>query len=83
VESPYWQVCTGETCLQSELPIDPSSLSRWRKRMDETGVEELSAQSIEAAKRASVIAPAGIKRIIADTTILAKAIAPPTDSALL
>jgi IS5 family transposase len=83
VENPYWQVFMGETHLQTEPPIDPSSLSRWRKRMGEAGVEELLAQSIEAAKRASVIKPASIKRVIADTTVMAKAIAHPTDSALL
>jgi hypothetical protein len=32
VENPYWQVFTGETYLQTEPPIDPSSLTRWRKR---------------------------------------------------
>jgi transposase, IS5 family len=32
VENPYWQVFTGETCLQTEPPIDPSSLTRWCKR---------------------------------------------------
>lgn len=83
VENPYWQVFTGEIYLQTEPPIDPSSLSRWRKRMGEVGVEELLAQSIEAAKRASVIKPANIKRVIVDTTVMAKAIAPPTDSVLL
>jgi IS5 family transposase len=40
VENPYWQVFTGETYLQTEPPIDPSSLSRWRKRLGEAGVEE-------------------------------------------
>ena len=32
VENPYWQFFTGETYLQIESPIDPSSLTRWRKR---------------------------------------------------
>ena len=65
------QVFTGETYLQTEPPINPSSLSRWRKRLGEAGVEELLAQSIEAAKRASVIKPASIKRVIVDTTVMA------------
>lgn len=30
VENPYWQVFTGETYLQIEPPIDPSSLTHWR-----------------------------------------------------
>src|SRR3954453_22065813 len=49
------QVFTGETHLQTEPPIDPSSLSRWRTRLGEVGMEELLAQSIEAARRAKVI----------------------------
>ena len=83
VENPYWQVFTGETYLQTEPPIDPSSLTRWRKRLGEAGVEELLAQTIEAAKRASVIKASSVKRVIVDTTVMEKAIAYPTDSRLL
>jgi hypothetical protein len=36
VENPYWQVFTGETYLQTEPPVDPSSLhageSAWAKQ---------------------------------------------------
>lgn len=45
-------------------------------------MEELLAQSIEAAWCASVSKPASIKRVIVDMTVMAKAIAPPTGSAL-
>ncbi|TDF97006.1 IS5 family transposase [Paraburkholderia guartelaensis] len=83
VENPYWQVFTGETYLQTEPPIDPSSLTRWRKRLGEAGVEELLAETIEAAKRAGVIKAASVKRVIVDTTVMQKAIAHPTDSRLL
>ena len=83
VENCYWQVFTGETYLQKEPPIDPSSLTRWRQRLGEAGMEELLAQTIEAAKRAAVIKPASIERVIVDTTVMEKAIAPPTDSRLL
>ena len=38
LENPYWQFFTGEEYLQTELPIDPSSLTRWRKRIGEEGV---------------------------------------------
>ena len=30
VENPYWQVFTGEAYFQTQPPIDPSSLTRWR-----------------------------------------------------
>ena len=74
---------TGETYLQKEPLIDPSSLTRWRQRLGEAWMEELLAQTIEAAKRAAVIKPANIERVIVATTVMEKAIAPPTDSRLL
>ena len=40
LENPYWQVFTGEAHLQTEPPIDPSSLSRWRNRLGEVGMED-------------------------------------------
>ncbi|RKT98749.1 IS5/IS1182 family transposase [Burkholderia sp. Nafp2/4-1b] len=83
LENPYWQVFTGETYLQTKPPIDPSSLTRWRKRLGEAGVEELLAETIEAAKRAKVIKTSSLKRVIVDTTVMEKAIAHPTDSRLL
>jgi IS5 family transposase len=83
VENPYWQVFTGETYLQTEPPVDPSSLTRWRKRLGEAGVEELLVETIEAARRAGVIKASSAKRVIVDTTVMPKAVAYPTDSRLL
>lgn len=39
----------GETHLQIEPPIDPSSLTRWRQRLGEEGIEEQLAVTIYAA----------------------------------
>ncbi|MGF6606124.1 hypothetical protein OKW45_001024 [Paraburkholderia sp. WSM4175] len=83
VENPNWQVFTRETYLQTKPPLDPSSLTRWRTRLGEAGVEELLAETIEAAKRAGVLKPSSAKRVIVDTTVMEKAIAHPTDSRLL
>ena len=63
VENCYWQVLTGETYLQKEPPVDPSSLTRWRQRLGEAGMAELLAQTVEAAKRAAVIKLASIERV--------------------
>jgi IS5 family transposase len=68
-------VFTGEAHLQTAPLIDPSSLSRQRNRLGEVGVEELLAQSIEAAKRPKVIKPSSVQRVIVDTTGMEKAIA--------
>jgi transposase, IS5 family len=51
-DNPYWQVFSGETYLRTEPPIDPSSLTGWRKRLGEVGVEEFLPETIEAPIRA-------------------------------
>ena len=83
VENPYWQFFCGETYLQTELPIDPSSLTRWRKRIGEEGVETLLAASIDAAHRGGAVRSSSMQQVIVDTTVMPKAIAHPTDSRLL
>ena len=83
VENPYWQYFCGETYLQIETPIDPSSLTRWRKRIGEEGVETLLMVTIEAARRGGVIQKASAHCVIVDTTVMPKAIAHPTDGRLL
>jgi IS5 family transposase len=83
VENPYWQHFCGEVYLQTEAPIDPSSLTRWRKRIGEEGVETLLMATIEAARRGGVVKACSVERVIIDTTVMPKAIAHPTDSKLL
>ncbi len=83
VENPYWQFFCGETYLQTELPMDPSSLTRWRTRVGEEGVETLLAASIDAARRCGVIKKSSAQQVIVDTTVMPKAIAHPSDSRLL
>lgn len=61
------QYFCGETYLQTELPIDPSSLTRWRKRIGEEGVEVLLAVTIEAARAAGLIRKISLDKIIVDT----------------
>jgi IS5 family transposase len=52
--------------------VYPSSLTRWRMRLGNAGVEELLAETIEAAKRAGVIKAARVKRVIVGTTVMEK-----------
>lgn len=83
VENPYWQHFCGETYFQHEPPIDPSSLTRWRQRVGEEGVEWLLTETIEAARRGKVVKKQSFDKIIVDTTVMEKAVAYPTDSRLL
>jgi transposase, IS5 family len=83
VENPYVQYFTGETYFQTEAPIDSSSLTRWRKRIGEEGVETLLMVSINAARSIGMMKASSVDRVIVDTTVMPKAIAHPTDSRLL
>jgi len=83
VENPYWQLFCGETWFQHRPPIDPSSLTRWRKRIGEAGLEWMLTQTIKAAESARVVKPQSFQKVIVDSTVQEKAIAHPTDSKLL
>ena len=82
VENPYYQHLTGAVFFQHTLPIDPSSLTRWRGRIGEEGVEWLLTQTIRAAQKSGAIDEDSVKRVAIDTTVMEKAIAHPTDSRL-
>jgi IS5 family transposase len=82
VENPYYQHLTGETFFQHKLPIDPSSLTRWRARIGEEGVEWLLTQTIRAGQKSGAIDGDSVKRVAVDTTVMEKAIAHPTDARL-
>lgn len=82
VENVYYQHFCGEQYFQHELPIDPSSLTRWRQRIGEDGVELLLAETVEVAKRDGVVKPQSLERITVDTTVQEKAVAYPTDARL-
>lgn len=82
-ENPYWQHFSGERYFQHELPCDPSSLVRWRRRIGEEGCEWLLEHSIKAAQSAGMLKRASLSTVIVDTTVQPKAIAHPTDSRLL
>ena len=82
VENPYFQHFTGETFFQHHAPIHPSSLSRWRGRIGEEGVEWLLTKTIEAGRASGAVTPRSLAEIAVDTTVMEKAIAHPTDGRL-
>lgn len=82
VENPYWQYFCGETFFQHELPIDPSSLTRWRKRIGENGSELILQETIQVGLKTETVKEQSLKRITVDTTVQPKAVAFPTDARL-
>jgi len=67
VENPYWQYFCGETYFQHEPPIDSSSMTRWRQRVREEGVEWLLTETIEAAQRGKVVKAKSFEKISSST----------------
>jgi transposase, IS5 family len=82
VENPYYQHFCGETFFQHRPPIDPSSLTRWRQRIGEEGVEWLLTKTIEAGRASGTVADKSLERVSVDTTVMEKNIAHPTDARL-
>ncbi len=83
VENPYWQHFCGFTHMQHQAPIDPSSMSRWRKRIGAERLGLLLQETIELAVREKQLPKRDLARVTVDTTVQEKNITHPTDSKLL
>ncbi len=83
VENPYWQYFCGFTHMQHEVPIDPSSMSRWRKRVGAERLELLLQETIALAVREKQLHKKDLEQVTVDTTVQEKNITYPTDSKLL
>jgi len=82
LENPYWQHFSGERYFQHRLPIDASSMTRWRQRLGEAGAEQMLRETIATGIRMGSIRAAQLKRINVDTTVQTKAVRYPTDTRL-
>ena len=83
VENPYFQLFCGEEFFQHHLPLDRSSLTRWRQRMGEERLLALVQESLSVATRTGAAKPADFRQVIVDTTVQEKAITFPTDAKLM
>ncbi len=82
LENGYWQYFCGFEFFIHRLPLDPSSLVRWRKRIGPKEMEQLLVETLETAKRGEHLTEAHMERVNVDTTVQEKAIAYPTDARL-
>jgi transposase, IS5 family len=82
-ENVYWQYLCGYDYLQWGEVIDPSSLTRFRKRLGKEGMEKLLAITVSVAIKSGLIKERDCKKVTVDTTVMAKNIEYPTDFKLM
>ena len=82
VENPYWQYFCGFDFFQHRLPIDSSTITRWRKRVGPEGMETVLSATVGVAVDTGAVKDSSFERITVDTTVQPRAIAHPTDSRL-
>lgn len=62
VENPYWQYFCGYDFLQHKIPMHPTSLIKWRRRLGENGLSKILGGTIEAAVSTGVVKKKALKR---------------------
>jgi IS5 family transposase len=74
VENPYWQYFSGEREFQWNMPVEPSDLVHFRKRIGEEGVKKILSISIKLHGKEAME-----DEVAVDTTAQEKNITFPTD----
>jgi IS5 family transposase len=82
VENPYWQHLCGSKYFEHELPIHPTSMTKWRDKIAAAGAEPLLAATIAAGLQLKIVQPQSLQRVVVDTTVQPRAVAYPTDAKL-
>jgi IS5 family transposase len=80
VNNPYRQHFSGRRFFEHELPIHPSNMSRWRKRLREAGAEGMRQTTFDTGLKMKVITPAQIEQVNVNTTVQTKGVRFLTDA---
>ena len=78
-DNPYFQYFCGEEFFQHQLPVEPPSLSIFRKRIGEAGMERLLQETIKLGLKTGTIKKRELEKVTVDTTVQEKAVKFPTD----
>ena len=78
-ENPYFQYFCGETFFQHRFPVEPPSLSIFRSRIGEAGIERLLQETIKAGLKTGAVRKRDLEKVTVDTTVQEKAVHFPTD----
>ena len=78
-ENPYFQHFCGETFFQHRFPVEPPSLSIFRKRIGAPGMERLLGETIRVGLQTGTVSKRDLRCVTVDTTVQEKATHFPTD----
>jgi IS5 family transposase len=81
-ENPYYQHFCGEEFFQHRLPVEPPSLSIFRKRIGAAGAARLLQETIRVGLKSGVVRTTELRRVNVDTTVQERAVRFPTDTQL-
>lgn len=82
VENPYWQYFCGFETMQHQVPLHPTSLTKWRQRVDAEQLAVMLEETIALALREQQTTRQELAQVNVDTTVQEKNITHPTDSKL-
>jgi len=77
LENPYYQFFCGELSFCHQPAVRPSSLTHWRQRLGEEPLAALVQVSLSVAHKTGALAARDLERVVVDTTVRPKAVAPP------
>jgi len=78
-ENPYWQYFCGFTHFQHRIDLDSSSLTRFRKRLGDSGMDILHKAILDRAVDRKYLKSSQLERVNIDSTVMEKDIKYPTD----
>ena len=81
-ENLYYQYFCGEEFFQHRLPVEPPSLSIFRKRIGAKGEERIFQETIKLGLKTGAVTTRDLKKVNVYTTVQEKAVRFPTDTQL-
>jgi hypothetical protein len=72
VENRYWQHLCDSQYFEHELPIRPTSMTKWRANIAAADAGRLLAETIAAGLQLKIVKPQSLQRMVVDTTVQPK-----------
>ncbi|MBD1585044.1 IS5/IS1182 family transposase, partial [Pseudoalteromonas sp. S16_S37] len=73
----------GMQFFTHQMPCDPSSMVRFRKRIGEQGAELMLSLTVDVGLKVGAVKESSLREVVVDSTVMEKNICFPTDSKLL